>query len=110
MARQREALHQSEKLTALGSLLAGVAHEINNPLSVVIGRAIMLEEEAQDDDQRERLGKLREAAERCAKVSKTFLAMARQSPSVREPDHRSTRRSSPRSISSPISCASAASR
>ncbi|MFO0994167.1 MAG: PAS domain S-box protein [Hyphomicrobiales bacterium] len=85
VAQQREALHQSEKLTALGSLLAGVAHEINNPLSVVIGRAIMLEEEAVDERQRERLGKLREAAERCAKVSKTFLAMARQSPSVREP-------------------------
>lgn len=85
VAQQREALHQSEKLTALGSLLAGVAHEINNPLSVVIGRAIMLEEEAVDEHQRARLGKLREAAERCAKVSKTFLAMARQSPSVREP-------------------------
>jgi len=85
VARQREALHQSEKLTALGSLLAGVAHELNNPLSVVIGRAVMLEEEARDEVQRERLTKLREAAERCARVSKTFLAMARQSPSVRMP-------------------------
>lgn len=85
VARQREALHQSEKLTALGSLLAGVAHELNNPLSVVIGRAVMLEEDARDSVQRERLSKLREAAERCARVSKTFLAMARQSPSVRLP-------------------------
>lgn len=85
VARQREALHQSEKLTALGSLLAGVAHELNNPLSVVIGRAVMLEEDARDTVQRERLTKLREAAERCARVSKTFLAMARQSPSVRVP-------------------------
>ena len=85
VARQREALHQSEKLTALGSLLAGVAHELNNPLSVVIGRAIMLEEDSKDSAQREKLRKLREAAERCAKVSKTFLAMARQSPAVRVP-------------------------
>ncbi|MFO1253555.1 MAG: PAS domain S-box protein, partial [Inhella sp.] len=37
--RQRDALRQSEKLTAMGSLLAGVAHELNNPLAIVMGRA-----------------------------------------------------------------------
>ena len=49
MQRQRENLHQSEKLAALGALLAGVAHELNNPLSVVVGYASMLKELAQDD-------------------------------------------------------------
>jgi two-component system NtrC family sensor kinase len=78
IARQREALYQSEKLSALGSLLAGVAHELNNPLSVVIGRAIMLEEETHDPETAATATRIRQAAERCTRIVKTFLAMARQ--------------------------------
>ncbi|HVK33554.1 MAG TPA: PAS domain S-box protein [Burkholderiaceae bacterium] len=83
--RQREALRQSEKLTAMGSLLAGVAHELNNPLAIVLGRAALLEEKLADDpalaaDAR----RIREAAERCGRIVRTFLNMARSKPAHRE--------------------------
>ena len=83
--RQREALHQRERLAALGSLLAGVAHELNNPLAVVLGRAIMLEEDVVDPAVRESLGRLRAAAERCARIVRSFLALARQKPRESKP-------------------------
>ncbi len=77
LARQRESLYQREKLAALGSLLAGVAHELNNPLSVVVARAVLLEEQGDSATQAAAL-KIRTAAERCARIVRTFLAMARQ--------------------------------
>ena len=81
IVRHREALRQSEKLTAMGSLLAGVSHELNNPLAIVMGRASLLEEKCEDaphlvHDAR----RIREAAERCGKIVRTFLNMARSRP------------------------------
>jgi PAS domain S-box-containing protein len=83
IARQRETLYQSEKLSALGSLLAGVAHELNNPLSVVIGYSSMLKEFSADTATIERADKIHAAAERCSRIVRTFLAMARKKPPAR---------------------------
>jgi len=77
-ARQREIQHQGEKLSALGELLASVAHELNNPLSVLVGHALMLKEGASDPAIADRAEIIGNAADRCARIVRTFLAMARE--------------------------------
>lgn len=81
----RERLHQVEKLSAMGSLLAGVAHELNNPLAIVIAQSSLLVAKADTDELRRRGERIHAAAERCGRIVKSFLAMARQKPPQREP-------------------------
>ncbi len=78
IAAQRERLHQAEKLSAMGSLLASLAHELNNPLAIVVAQATLMDELPDDPRNRDRIGKVRAAAERCGRIVKTFLTMVRQ--------------------------------
>lgn len=82
--RQRERLHQNEKLAAMGSLLAGVSHELNNPLAVVVAQSTLLHEFAPDPPTKLRAEKVRAAAERCGRIVKSFLGMVRLHPPSQE--------------------------
>ncbi|HET7746346.1 MAG TPA: ATP-binding protein, partial [Vicinamibacteria bacterium] len=79
VVRQRDALHQGEKMAALGTVLAGVAHELNNPLAVVLGHAGLLRAASQGAVAT-RADKIMQAAERCRRIVDDFLALARQRP------------------------------
>lgn len=80
LERQRQALNQSERLSVLGTLAAGISHELRNPLSVVVSHANMLEAELTGDRQRTRLNAILRAAERCAAIVSAFLDQSRSGP------------------------------
>lgn len=82
ISRQREKLHQNEKVAAMGSLLAGVSHELNNPLAVVVAQSTLLHEFAADPQTKARAEKVRAAAERCGRIVKSFLGMVRLQPTA----------------------------
>ena len=83
VAERTQRLLQSEKVATMGSLLAGVAHELNNPLAVLTGHAHLLREGAKDESLASRAEKIQAAADRCARIVKNFLALARQRPPER---------------------------
>lgn len=85
LAQKQDQLFQNEKMSAMGELLAGVAHELNNPLSVVVGHALMLREDCKDPEVLRQAEKISTAAERCARIVKTFLTMSRQEPVKMQP-------------------------
>jgi signal transduction histidine kinase/Fe-S-cluster-containing hydrogenase component 2 len=79
LASAQAALIQSEKLASMGQLAAGIAHEVNNPLGVVLMYAhLLLEECPADSKLREDLGLVAEQADRCKRIVSGLLHFARQ--------------------------------
>jgi PAS domain S-box-containing protein len=78
LRRTQEQLLQSEKMSAVGQLIAGVAHELNNPLTAILGYAELLESEGLNEKAQDYVGKMFKQAQRTHRVVQNLLSFARQ--------------------------------
>jgi two-component system NtrC family sensor kinase len=78
LRKTQEQLLQSEKMSAVGQLIAGVAHELNNPLTAILGYAQLLESEGLNDRATDFVRKLFKQAQRTHRVVQNLLSFARQ--------------------------------
>ncbi len=78
MQSMQEQLLRSERLAAIGQLAAGVSHEIDNPVGIILGNAELLMEDLQEDDPlREDVAAIIEECRRCRRITGGLLGFAR---------------------------------
>jgi signal transduction histidine kinase len=79
-------LMQSEKLVAVGTMVSGVAHELNNPLTSIAGLSeFLLEQSRAGDPHAEHLQVINDQAERASRIVRNLLSFARKSPAEGAP-------------------------
>jgi signal transduction histidine kinase len=82
--RQRQRLAQSERLASLGQFVAGIAHEMNNPLQGVLGHLELLMRNAAARDLRKQLRGIYQEADRAAKIVQNLLIFSGSRPLTRK--------------------------
>jgi PAS domain S-box-containing protein len=84
LRKTQEQLLQSEKMSAVGQLIAGVAHELNNPLTAILGYAQLLESEGLQERAQDYVRKMFKQAQRTHRVVQNLLSFARQRKSEKQ--------------------------
>lgn len=78
--RMEEQIIQTEKLSTIGTLVSGVAHELNNPLTGILGFSeLILEDQSQPELIKKDIKKIHNEAMRCSKIVRSLLTFARKS-------------------------------
>jgi len=72
-------LIQSERLAAMGQMIAGVAHELNNPLTAILGVTELMRDQARDEGSRHQLDLAHRQARRAAHIVQSLLEFSRPS-------------------------------
>ncbi len=83
--RQESALIASERLASIGQLASGVAHELNNPLTSVIGFSELMMDKDMAPEVKKNLQIVHDEAQRTAKIVKNLLGFVRQQEQVKQP-------------------------
>lgn len=78
--RLKDQVYHLDKLSSLGTLTSGVAHEINNPLTGIIGYTEMLLMKNEDDTTKKYLRNVYDSALRCKRIVENMLTFSRQTP------------------------------
>jgi len=78
-------LLHSEKAALMGQVVAGIAHELNNPLTIVIGNIQLMMTREMNEKNVQSLTRIKDGAERASKIVKNLLAFARQEKPERKP-------------------------
>ena len=86
LKRLEEQLIQAEKLAAMGQMLAGVAHELNNPLTAILGVTELLRErQGADDSTKRQLELTHRQARRAARIVQNLLEFSRPASPQKKP-------------------------